>query len=287
MNDNKRYYWIKLKTDFFNQETIDFLLSQKNGCEYIVLYQMLCLNTANNNGEMCSKIGEMIVPYNVDKIVRDTKYFDFDTVTIALGLFKQLGLVYEEEEDKILKITNFDEMVGSEVSSARRVRKFRERQKALQCNNDVTQEIDIRDKSIDKDIDNTNNKPMDTFCIQIGDTGKDSIELDKNSIEKERKYYDESNLNNIFIEFLELRKKLKAVNSDRAINTLLNILSKYDDDAKYKMIETSIVNSWKSIYPLKENKKVPEWINKKQQIEKMNDDELKELEEEFKQFKGE
>ena len=78
MKDNKRYYWIKLKTDFFNQETIDFLLSQKNGCEYIVLYQMLCLNTANNNGEMCSKIGEMIVPYNVDKIVRDTKYFDFD-----------------------------------------------------------------------------------------------------------------------------------------------------------------------------------------------------------------
>lgn len=287
MNDNKRYYWIKLKTDFFNQETIDFLLSQKNGCEYIVLYQMLCLNTANNNGEMCSKIGEMIVPYNVDKIVRDTKYFDFDTVTIALGLFKQLGLVYEEEEDKILKITNFDEMVGSEVSSARRVRKFRERQKALQCNNDVTQEIDIRDKSIDKDIDNTNNKPMDTFCIQIGDTGKDSIELDKNSIEKERKYYDESNLNNIFIEFLELRKKLKAVNSDRAINTLLNILSKYDDDTKYKMIETSIVNSWKSVYPLKENQKVPEWINKKQQIEKMNDDELKELEDEFKQFKGE
>ena len=158
MGDNKRYYWIKLKTDFFNQQTIDFLLSQKNGCEYIVLYQMLCLNTANNNGEMCSKIGEMIVPYNVEKIVRDTKYFDFDTVTIALELFKKLGLIYEEN-DKILKISNFDEMVGSEVSSAKRVRKFRERKKALQCNNDVTQEIENRDrdKSIDKDINNINN----------------------------------------------------------------------------------------------------------------------------------
>ena len=129
MGDNNRYYWIKLKTDFFNQQTIDFLLSQKNGCEYIVLYQMLCLNTANNNGEMCSKIGEMIVPYNVEKIVRDTKYFDFDTVTIALGLFKQLGLIYEEK-DKILKITNFNEMVGSETSSAKRVREYRERQEA-------------------------------------------------------------------------------------------------------------------------------------------------------------
>lgn len=156
MNDNKRYYWIKLKTDFFNQETIDFLLSQKNGCEYIVLYQMLCLNTANNNGKMCSKIGEMIIPYNIEKIIRDTKYFDFDTVTIALELFKKLGLVYEEN-DKILKIYNFDEMVGSEVSSAKRVRKFRERKKTLQCNNDVTQEIEYRDKSIDKDINIENN----------------------------------------------------------------------------------------------------------------------------------
>ena len=105
MGDNKRYYWIKLKTDFFNQETIDFLLSQKNGCEYIVLYQMLCLNTANNNGEMCSKIGEMIVPYNVDKIVRDTKYFDFDTVTIALGLFKQLGISMTDANGKMRTTT--------------------------------------------------------------------------------------------------------------------------------------------------------------------------------------
>ena len=97
MNDNKRYYWIKLKTDFFNQETVDFLLSQKNGCEYIVLYQMLCLNTANNNGEMCSKIGEMIVPYNVDKIVRDTKYFailnatTFLQATLAFKIFDNVG----------------------------------------------------------------------------------------------------------------------------------------------------------------------------------------------------
>ena len=155
MSDQKRYYWIKLKTDFFNQETIDFLLSQENGCQYIVLYQMLCLNTANNNGEMATRIGEMIVPYDINKIVRDTKYFTFDTVAVALELFKKLGLIYQEE-GQILKISNFEDMVGSETSSAKRVREYRERQKALQCNADVTQEnrvkrLDIRDKSIDID----------------------------------------------------------------------------------------------------------------------------------------
>ena len=158
MREQKKYYWIKLKTDFFNQETIDFLLSQENGCQYIVLYQMLCLNTANNNGEMATRVGEMIVPYDINKVVRDTKYFTFDTVAVALELFKKLGLIYQEEGE-ILKISNFAEMVGSETSSAKRVREYRERQKALQCNTNVTQEnrdksIDIRDKSIelDKDI---------------------------------------------------------------------------------------------------------------------------------------
>jgi predicted phage replisome organizer len=129
----KRFYWIKLKTDFFNQEAIDFLMAQENGCEYIVLYQMLCLQTSNNRGLLSTQIGEMIVPYDVKKIVRDTKYFDFDTVTIALELFKRLGLVYEEN-DKILRIANFDEMVGSEAANAnaQRQKRFRERQKVIE-----------------------------------------------------------------------------------------------------------------------------------------------------------
>lgn len=150
MND-KKFYWIKLKTDFFNQDTIDFLLSQKNGCEYIVLYQMLCLKTANNGGKLTTNIGEIIIPYDVEKIVRDCKYFDIDTVTVALELFKKLNLIYQEE-DKILKITDFEEMVGSECSSAKRVREWREKKKLLQCNTNVTQEIEIRDKSIDINI---------------------------------------------------------------------------------------------------------------------------------------
>lgn len=177
MKDNKRYYWIKLKTDFFNQETIDFLLSQKNGCQYIVLYQMLCLKTANTNGEMASRIGEMIVPYDINKIVRDTKYFDFDTVTVALELFKQLGLIYEED-NHVLKIANFDEMVGSEAANAnaQRQKRFRERRKnkelpvtnsnALNNDSNVTknnEEIEYRDKSVDiryKSIDKEKDKEI-------------------------------------------------------------------------------------------------------------------------------
>ena len=147
----KKYFWIKLKTDFYDDdERIDFLMSQKNGSDYVILYQMLCLKTANKNGSLSYHIGEMLVPYEIDKIVRDCKYFNEDTVRVALELYKKLGLVYRENNG-CLQIAGFDEIVGSECGSAKRVRAFRERQ-ALQCNNSVTQDIDIRDKSIEKDI---------------------------------------------------------------------------------------------------------------------------------------
>ncbi|WP_279006062.1 phage replisome organizer N-terminal domain-containing protein [Thomasclavelia cocleata] len=136
---DKRYYWIKLKIDFFSLDEIDFLLSQKNGCEYVVLYQMLCLNTANNQGKLMTRVGEMIVPFDVEKIVRDTKYFDFDTVSVALELFKKLGLVYESEND-ILEISNYEEIVGSEAANAnaQRQKRYRQRQKQKQLAQSVT-----------------------------------------------------------------------------------------------------------------------------------------------------
>lgn len=74
------------------------------------------------------------------------------------------------------------------------------------------------------------------------------------------KYYQDKKLNDIFMEYLQMRKKLKAVNSERAIKMLLNKLSNYSDDVKYEMIEQSIIHSWKDVYEIK-NKK-PSWLDK-------------------------
>lgn len=166
---DKLFYWIKLKTDFFSEDEIDFLLSQNNGCEYVVLYQMLCLKTANTDGKLQKSLGEIIVPYDINKIVRDCKYFDHDTVTVALELYKQLGLIYIDENN-VLTIANHEDMIGSETSGAKRIREWREKQKLLHCNTDVTQDVtsdvtqEIRDKSIeyrDKSIDNREEENRD------------------------------------------------------------------------------------------------------------------------------
>lgn len=161
MEKMKRYYWIKLKTDFFNLAEIDFLLSQKDGCRYIVLYQMLCLQTANNNGELVSRLGEMIVPYNPDKIARDTKYFSKDTVIVAMELFKKLNLIYTDD-GVCLKIAGFENMVGSETNWAKQKREQREKHKLLsgQCPPKVLQEIDTE---LDLEIEKDNYRLIDRF----------------------------------------------------------------------------------------------------------------------------
>lgn len=188
MSNAKKYYWIRLKTDFFDQDTIDFLMGQENGAKYVVIYQMLMLKTAQQNGLLATKTNEIMIPYDVKKIVRDTKYFDFDTVTIALELFKKLGLVYEEENN-ILKLTEVEKLVGSEGKSAQWMRDKRARDNAhkqittsSQTTSQSDREIDIDiEKDIDIDIDKDINKDIENKIIDLLSSSKDifiSIKLE-------------------------------------------------------------------------------------------------------------
>lgn len=115
--DKGRYYWIKLTDRFMTSDTVDFLMSQKDGANYVVLYQMLCLKTVNNHGVMARRLGEMIIPYEIEKIQRDCKWFSIDTVRIALELYKKLGLIFENN-DGILEISEFDRLIGSQTYGA-------------------------------------------------------------------------------------------------------------------------------------------------------------------------
>lgn len=161
MAEQKRFYWIKLKNNFFDIEAIDWLMSQKHGCSYVVLYQKLCLLAANKDGRLFSEIGEMLIPYDAHKISRDTK-FDIDTVVVALELFKKLGLIYEEENG-VLLIPYVNEIIGSETVWAEKKREYRQRQIEDNVSDNVRQEI--RDKSIENksiDIKNKENKEKET-----------------------------------------------------------------------------------------------------------------------------
>ena len=276
--EEKKYYWIKLKTNFFDLPTIDWIMSQNNGCEYIVLYQMLCLKTANTDGKLVSQIGEMLIPYDIEKIVRDTKYFSTDTVRVALDLFKNLGLIYVSD-DNTMTISNYGEMVGSETSSAKRVREWREKQKLLQCNKNVTDNVtqeyrdkrlEIRDKSIES-RDNSVNKE------------KEEKEKRETYVSILDSYTSNETLKSSLNDFLEMRKKMKGFTT-RAFKLALNKLDELsnDDKEKIEIVNQSVMNSWKSFYELKEEtNKYPSWY-KDGTKEETKEDKIKNLEKAYK-----
>ena len=165
MATGKRYYWIKLRESFMTSDTVDFLMSQKDGANYVVLYQMLCLKTINTGGRLSRTIGEIVIPYDVEKIQRDCKWFSADTIRVALNLYKRFGLIYEDM-DGTLVLVEHGSMVGSETDYAEKNRRIRARQQAAlpegghnvseDVSEDVSQnvptdirDIDIRDQSLD------------------------------------------------------------------------------------------------------------------------------------------
>ncbi len=103
-------------------ETVDYLMSQEGGANYVVLYQMLCLKTINTGGRLSRTIGEIVIPYDAEKIQRDCKWFSIDTVRIAMTLYRRLGLIYEEL-DGTLVLADHDNLVGSETDWAEKKRR--------------------------------------------------------------------------------------------------------------------------------------------------------------------
>lgn len=159
MATGKKFYWIKIKDSFMTSDKVDFLMSQKNGANYVVLYQMLCLKTVNTGGEMARSLGEIIMPFDELKIQRDCKYFEIDTIRIALELYKKLGMIYTNDNG-ILQITDFQNMVGSETDYAIQKKLQRSTEnKLIGVDSGVDNvHIDIRDKILDiRDKENKSN----------------------------------------------------------------------------------------------------------------------------------
>ena len=107
-----------------SSDTVDYLMSQPNGANYVVLYQMLCLKTINTDGKLSRQIGEILIPYDIEKIQRDCKWFSTDTIRVALNLYRSFGLIYEDQ-DGVLVLSDHQNLVGSETDWAAKRRRQR------------------------------------------------------------------------------------------------------------------------------------------------------------------
>lgn len=222
-----KFYWIKLRTNFYRKKEIDYLLSLEEGASYVVIYIQLCFSTANNGGRLEEKIGEITIPYTAKKIALDLKYFSEDIIDKALTLFKQLGLIYAE--DGILKIVDFGKMVGSESASKSAINKRNQREKA---------------KEKDKNEDNVQDNKKDNVVAIKEDISKD-IKKDKKRTKCPIEYRDKSiEYKSIDIKEKEINKeKEKAAAANNTQNTIYDLLSE-SFGRTFNTIEAELINSW-------------------------------------------
>ena len=122
-----KYFWLKLKEDFFQQEAIEWLEEQKNGKEYSLFYLKLCLKSLQNGGTLVRQIGTKTIPYTMKKLAEITN----TTPAIAkeaLDALKDIGLI-TEDANGVLFIPSLAEMVGSESNTREAVKKRTQRQR--------------------------------------------------------------------------------------------------------------------------------------------------------------
>lgn len=262
----KRYFWIKLKEDFFDSEQMDFIHDMPNGAEYIYIYLRLCLRFANNDGIVERRIGpDVRLSYDMQKLA-EIVHSTTDSVVVALQVFKQIGLV-EEIHNGAFIIPGVRDMVGSESAVAQRVRKHRalkrmqESQPLLQCNENVTfkvttenrdKRLDTRDKSIDKDIEKKSRKKRFSVCdaidnLPIGDALKASLKA-----------------------WAVMRKEdLKAPVSEKALRLGISKLQKLcgdNEEAMVDVVDQSTFNDWKGFFPLKGERQPPAMQDRREQM---------------------
>lgn len=161
MAERKKFYWLKLKDDFFNQKEIKKLRRIAGGDTYTIIYLKMQLLSLKNEGKL------MFEGVEDDFIQELSLELDEEVENIRLTyMYLKSHNMIEEVTSEIYILPKALECIGKESDSAERVRRFRENHnmgKTLQSNAQVTnsnteieieidKEIDKRDKSKEKRV---------------------------------------------------------------------------------------------------------------------------------------
>lgn len=130
----KRYFWLKPKEDWFSGTTEKYLKSLPAGDSLLITYLKIQLMSLKTEGflkyERLLPSAEEEIAMLIDEPVNN--------VRLLINVLLKTGAI-ERLDDNSLYLLSLQNLIGSEGSSTDRVRRFRERQKALQCNNNQLQ----------------------------------------------------------------------------------------------------------------------------------------------------
>lgn len=154
---NKKYYYMRIKENFFDSNEIIILESMPDGYLYVNILLKLYLKSLKGNGKLM--FNERI-PYNVQMIATITRH-QVGTVEKALKIFQEMGMI-EIMESGAIYMMDIQQFIGKTSTEADRIRNYRrtvesEKMLGVQMYNKSTPEIEIEKeielkKKIDKEL---------------------------------------------------------------------------------------------------------------------------------------
>jgi predicted phage replisome organizer len=161
MSDNKKYYYMRVKENFYETEDMKILQSMNNGYLYSDILMKLYLKSLKNDGRLMFKDH---IPYNTQMIATITGH-NVDVVEKSLGIFKELNLIDVLDNGAIymLDIQNF---IGKTSTEADRIKEYRKKIKdeTRLLNGDV-QMYDEGTPELEKELELEREKELDDNTI--------------------------------------------------------------------------------------------------------------------------
>lgn len=142
----EKYYWLKLKKDFFKRHDIKIIESMPNGKDYILFYLKLLCESVDHEGNL--RFSDQI-PYNEEMLSVITNT-NIDIVRSAIKIFTELNMM-ELMDDGTYFMSEVTKMMGSETSWAIKKREYRKGQIKDNVLPLSDKSIEI-EKEIEKDI---------------------------------------------------------------------------------------------------------------------------------------
>ena len=135
MADNQKYYYMRLKQDFFETEEMIILESMQDGYLYSNILLKLYLRSLKRDGKLMFNDA---IPYSAEVLATVTRH-NVGTIEKAMDVFQKLGLVEVMDDGAIymLQIQNF---IGKSSTEAERKRRYRDKIKLEKSDNQAVLE---------------------------------------------------------------------------------------------------------------------------------------------------
>lgn len=157
MSEPKRYFWLKLHKDFFQRKEIKRLRKIAGGDTYTIIYLKMLLRSIMSDGKLYY---DGLEDDFASELALDLDEKE-ENVQITIQYLLKSGLL-EMCSDEEYYLPDTKDSTGCETAVASRVRKHRERKKALQCNADVTQVKQLCNGEIEKELEKEIEIELDT-----------------------------------------------------------------------------------------------------------------------------